>query len=83
MMYDNNMTSNNHLSHVLFQLFSVSLFSLASFVKNFDGEIVLDPRSSLICIFHMVLELVGSATNLVRLSCCLWHISSLSECFSL
>ena len=47
MMYDNNMTSNKHLSHVLFQLFSVSLFSLACFVKHFDGEIVLAPRSYL------------------------------------
>ena len=83
MMYDNNMTSNQHLSHVLLQLFSVSLFSLASFVKHFDGEIVLAPRSSLRYNFHMVSELVGAATNIVRLSCWLGHISSLCECFSL
>ena len=82
-MYDNNMKINKHLSHVLFQLFSVSLFSLASFVKHFDGEIVLAPRSSLRCISHMVLDLDGAATNPVRLSCCLGHISSLCECFSL
>ena len=67
MMYDNNMTSNQHLSHVLFHLFFVSLFSLASFVENFDCEIVLAPRSSLRCNSHMVLELVGELqTNLVR-----------------
>ena len=46
-MYDNNMTSNQHLSHVLFQLFSISLFSFASFVKHFDGEIILAHRSKL------------------------------------
>jgi len=83
MMYDNNMTSNQHLSHVLFQLFSISLFSLVCFVKQFDGEIVVGPRSNLRFISHMVLELDGSATNPVRLSCCLGHISSLCECFSL
>ena len=83
MMYDNNMTVNQHLSHVLFQLFSVSLFSLASFVKHFDGEIVLAPRSILICNSHMVSELFGAATNIVRLSCCLGHTYSLRECFSL
>ena len=82
-IYDNNMISNYHLSHVLFQLFSVSLFSLAYFVKQFDGEIVLAPRSNLRCNSHMVSELVGAATNLVMLSCCLWKISSLCECFSL
>ena len=38
---------NQHLSHVLFQLFSISLFSLACFVKHFDGEIVLAPISNL------------------------------------
>ena len=83
MMYDTNMTSNQHLSHVLFQLFYVSLFSLAYFVKHFDGEIVLAPRSSLRCISHMVSELYGAATNPVRLSFYLGHIFSLCECFSL
>ena len=63
MMYDNNMTSNQHLSHVLFQLFSVSLFSLASFVKHFDGEIVLAPRSNLRINSHMVSELIEVANK--------------------
>ena len=80
---DNNMISNQHLSHVLFHLFSISLFSLASFVKHFDGEIVLAPRSNLRCNYHMVSELVGVATNLVRFICFLGNISSLCECFSL
>ena len=83
MMYDNNMISNQHLSQVLFHLFSVSLFSLASFVKHFDGKIVLDPRSSLRCNNHMVSDLVGAETNIVRLSYCLGYISSLCEFFSL
>ena len=83
MMYDNNMTSNQHLSHVLFQLFSISLFSLACFVKHFDGEIVLAPRSSLRCNYHMVSKLVKAETKLVRLSFYLGHISSLCERFSL
>ena len=52
-MYDNNMTSNEHISHVFFQLFTISLFSLAYFVKHFDGEIVLAPRSSSRCNSHM------------------------------
>ena len=77
------MTCNQHLSHVLFQLFSISFFSLASFVKHFDGEIVLAPRSSLRCNSHMVSELDGSETNTARLSCFWGHISSLCECFSL
>ena len=68
---------------MLFQLFSVSLFSLAYFVKHFDGEIVLAPRSSLRCNYHMVSDLVGSTTNIVRLSYCLGYISSLCEFFSL
>ena len=41
------MINNQHISHVLFHLFFVSLFSLAFFVKHFDGEIVLAPRSNL------------------------------------
>ena len=61
------MRRNQHLSHVFFQLFFVSLFSLASFVKHFDGEIVLAPRSKLRCNCHMVSKLVGNATNIVRL----------------
>ena len=77
------MTCNQHLSHVLIHLFSVSLFSLAYFVKHFDGEIVLAPRSSLRCNSHMVSELDGAAKNHVRLSLFLGHISSLCECFSL
>ena len=48
-MYDNNMTINQHLSRVLSQIFYVSLFSLAYFVKHFDGVIVLAPRSNLRC----------------------------------
>ena len=68
---------------MLFQLFSVSLFSLASFVKHFDREIILAPKYNLRCISHMVLELVRDLTKFVRLICCLGHISSLCECFSL
>ena len=68
MIYDNNMISNQHFSHVLFQLFSVSLFSLAYFVKHFDGEIVLALRSNLRINSHMVSELFGAATNVLRLS---------------
>ena len=83
MMYDNNMTSNQHLSHVLLQLFYVSLFSLACFVKHFDGEIFLDPRSSLRCNYYMVSELGWAAINPMRLSFYLGHISSLWECFLL
>ena len=54
-MYDNNMTSNQHLSHVFFQLFYVSLFSLASFVKHFDVEIVLAPRYNMRSNFSQIL----------------------------
>ena len=61
----------------------VYLFSIAYFVKHFDGEIGLTPRYNLRRNSHMVLELLGDATNLVRLSCCLGHISSLCEYFSL
>ena len=63
MMYDNIMTSNQHLSHLLFQLFSISLFSLACFVKLFDGEIVIAPRSNLRINSHMVSGLVGVANK--------------------
>ena len=68
---------------MLFLVFQPLCFSLAYFIRNFDGEIVLTPRSSLRCNSHMVSELVGATTSLVRLSCCLGHISSLYECLSL
>ena len=68
---------------MLFQIFYVSLFSLACFVKHFGGEIVLAPRSSLRCNSHMVSNIFGAEIKHMRLSCYLGHISSLCECFSL
>ena len=48
---------------MLFQLFMSLCFPLAYFVKHFDGEIVIAPRSNLRSDYHMVSELVGAANK--------------------